>query len=428
MTTLVTPTLVWALAMPDGVTLPAALRFQNTSPLTKIGLWVGSAAPDDTVLPADIVPAGQDAIVQLSAGMQLYAKAMGGGYVRGLVAIDISTASGQAERSADVDIQYEYFLATAAFADVQVGNRLRLTTLTNLSTGAVTSTWVNTSNNNAAVTNPPAASLAAIKPSMLTDEQLRAAAVPVSDPEVRAKLDLLLAALTGDPASIAALVQLQIDVQTAVKALLETIGGSTDGLEGLLTAIGLSDAQTRAVIEQVRNRLPAALGPQTAALSLSMVLAGDHPPLRVVADAPLATAAGVAEVKAAVDAVTAKLIAAPATDATLAALSDKLPATLGQKSKAESLAVTLPTDQTIPVTGPLTAEQLDAAALATDATALEAQSPMGWEEDAAGNITRVFRCLPDGAVQQHTLTPHDMGDGKTAYIPGPWQAAVGIPA
>ncbi len=72
-----------------------------------------------------------------------------------------------------------------------------------------------------------------------------------------------------------------------------------------------------------------------------------------------------------------------AISATLTAISAKLPATLGQKAMAGSLAVTFASDQTaLPVTGPLTDTQLRAAAVPVSLTSVPSHAVTGPLTDA----------------------------------------------
>lgn len=97
-----------------------------------------------------------------------------------------------------------------------------------------------------------------------------------------------------------------------------------------LTAIG--DIATETTLVAQSAKLPAALGSTTSAASLSVVLASDH--ANVTVDGAVTANAG-----------TDLNTSALALDTTLVTQSAKLPATLGQTTKAASLAVTLASDE-----------------------------------------------------------------------------------
>lgn len=84
-------------------------------------------------------------------------------------------------------------------------------------------------------------------------------------------------------------------------------------------------------------QLPATLGAKTSANSLAVVLATDETVPVSATTLPLPTGAATAALQT-------------TQEATLTAISGQLPATLGQKTSANSLAVVLASDETIPVT------------------------------------------------------------------------------
>lgn len=131
-------------------------------------------------------------------------------------------------------------------------------------------------------------------------------------------------------------------------------------------------AATEASLLALSAKLPATLGVKAGAASTSVVLASDQAPIST-ADARLPTALGQALMAASlavvlpsnqsaipvtdnggsltVDAVALPLPTGASTESSLSALSAKLPATLGQKAMAASMAVALASDQSaIPIT------------------------------------------------------------------------------
>jgi hypothetical protein len=95
-----------------------------------------------------------------------------------------------------------------------------------------------------------------------------------------------------------------------------------------------------------------------------------------------------------------------ATESTLSSISGKLPATLGQKAMADSLAVVLASDQsTLPVSGTVTVTQataanLNATVVGTGTFAVQAAQSGTWN---LNNITGTIS-LPTGAATESTLS------------------------
>ena len=95
-----------------------------------------------------------------------------------------------------------------------------------------------------------------------------------------------------------------------------------------------------------------------------------------------------------------------ATESTLSSISGKLPATLGQKPMADSLAVVLASDQsTLPVSGTVTVTQataanLNATVVGTGTFAVQAAQSGTWN---LNNITGTIS-LPTGAATESTLS------------------------
>lgn len=143
---------------------------------------------------------------------------------------------------------------------------------------------------------------------------------------------------------------------TSLAAILTTEGATTDAAVST-DANGSVNAHIRGVIVNLialLARLPAALGQGTMAQSLRVVLPSDQSAVPVsLSSAPLPTGAATETTLAAV---LAKLIAAPATEATVATLLTLAGFqarinTLGQKTMANSTPMVLASDQAaIPVT------------------------------------------------------------------------------
>lgn len=291
----------------------------------------------------------------------------------------LPTSSG-GDASTSKIIQSFYYQVTTPFAGASAGDTLLKTLVTDYAAQPASSTsiWLNVTTGQALVSEPDLADIAAISSSPLTDLQLRAAPVATADAPVLAKLVDILTALSGNPDGLASLTQQQIALLTTlagyndqVESLLSTVGGNTANLTALLTQLGLNTDDIEGGLQQVRDRLPAALGPQPGAASLSVALASGHPAVAVVgpSSAALATDANLLAAKAALDAILAKLIAAPA----------------------------------------------------TEATALDAQSPYGWQENTAGELTAQLRRLPNGQLQRSELAKDSTSTpGLISYIPGSW--------
>jgi len=130
-----------------------------------------------------------------------------------------------------------------------------------------------------------------------------------------------------------------------------------------------------------------------------------------------------------IDVLSSSLPTGAATETTLAAASAKLPATLGQKTMAASMAVVLASDQSaVPVSGPVTDVQLRASAVPVSAAslplpagaataALQAKTPINTTGDAATNAA-----VGAGAVITLTAPANAVGfslqadDANTANV------------
>lgn len=90
----------------------------------------------------------------------------------------------------------------------------------------------------------------------------------------------------------------------------------------------------------ISGQLPATLGSKTSANSLAVVIASDQTVPISAVSLPLPTGAATSALQT-------------AGNTTLTTISGQLPTTLGAKTSAQSLSVVLATDDTIPVSGPL---------------------------------------------------------------------------
>lgn len=224
----------------------------------------------------------------------------------------------------------------AAFTGGDIGDQIRLTQYTNIAVSPpvlLSETWYNMTQGATLDPAPDPADLAIVSQSGLTDAQLRATAVATADAASLAKLEQLrvqLVTMLGNTDGLEALTEQTNALLTTmqgyvdqVETLLTAIGTSTDGLEALLTQLGLNTDEIETFLAAVRDRLPASLGKQAGAASLSVTLAtGEALPLPDGA----------------------------ATEATLAAASAKLPAALGRGTPAASLS-TVAADDPFTVSG-----------------------------------------------------------------------------
>lgn len=162
-----------------------------------------------------------------------------------------------------------------------------------------------------------------------------------------------------------------------------TVTGSVTANAG--TNLNTSALALDATLAAQSAKLPATLGQKAKAASLAVTLASDEDALAVTG--PLTDAELRAVPVPVSGTVTANLgtIAGVATETTLAAQSAKLPATIGQKAKAASLAVTLASDEdTVTVDGTVTANLGTIAGVATEATLADVKTAVevldDWDE------------------------------------------------
>lgn len=105
-------------------------------------------------------------------------------------------------------------------------------------------------------------------------------------------------------------------------------------------------------VEAMSAKLPATIGQKAMAASLAVVLASDQSSIPItVASLPLPTGAATETTLAALaaeDFATQTTLATLGTEATLAAMSAKLPASLGTKTAANSLSIVLASDSVLP--------------------------------------------------------------------------------
>lgn len=166
----------------------------------------------------------------------------------------------------------------------------------------------------------------------LTDAQLRATPVPVSGPltsaqlaaaglneeatqlivaaALTASLDVALSTRATETSLLAAIAKLN-DIKSAVEAI--AIDADTIAIDA--DTINLNTDELESLLQQIRDRLPVAIGQQLSNASLAVALSTQQ-------EAILATIAS-----------------------ELASIQAQLPSTLGQKANAASLAVTLSTEQ-----------------------------------------------------------------------------------
>lgn len=181
----------------------------------------------------------------------------------------------------------------------------------------------------------------------LTDTQLRATPVPVSGPLTDTQLRASAVPVSGP----------LTDVQLRASAV--PISGTVTANIGTTNGLALD-----ATVSAMSAKLPAALGQTTMAASISVTIASNQSAVSVtgpITDTQLrATPVPVSGTVTANIGTTNGL----ALDATVSTMSGKLPATLGQKAMAASLAIVIASDQTaVPVSGPLTDTQLRASAV-----------------------------------------------------------------
>ncbi len=233
-------------------------------------------------------------------------------------------------------VSQTFYEVTTAFTGGDIGDLIRLTQYTDITATPpeiLSESWYNLTQGAVLATAPDSADLAVVSQSGLTDAQLRASPVGVVDAPAVAKLEELrvqLMTLLGNTDGIEALATQTNALLTATQAyvdeiegLLTTLNTSTDGLESLLTQIGLNTDEIETFLQAIRDRLPAALGKQAAAASLSVTLATGE---------------------------TLPLPAGAATEATLAAAAGRLPTALGPQTRAGSLS-TLSADDPFTITG-----------------------------------------------------------------------------
>lgn len=168
-------------------------------------------------------------------------------------------------------------------------------------------------------------------------------------------------------------------------------------------------AATEATLSAMSAKLPASLGQKLMAASLAVVLASDQSALPVTGAFYQATQP--------VSAATLPLPTGASTEATLAAVSGKLPATLGQKAMAASMAVVLASDQTaIPVT------QSGAWNVGTVTTVTTVSTVTNLAQ-LGGQAISMNTGVRDGGTQRVTIATNDLVPISAASLPLPTGAS-----
>ena len=281
-----------------------------------------------------------DQIVEIFGNINKRYKDMGDGtHAEVMFAGDPATSG-----SASIISQVEMYEAIADSTDVTAGNIIRRLELINSVAGtSISVTWTNVSTNQVLASPPPPATLALTGSTGLTDAELRASPVPVADAQALAKLEELrvqLVGLLGNTDQIEAM-------QESAIALLTLTNQYVDGLEALVTTLTQNTDTLEPLISVMSGYVDAV------------------EPLLIDIKA-LATT----------DATTQANIVAR-----LEAVRDRLPATIGPKAAAESMSVTLATDEALPLpTGAATAadqvlQTTQLEIVAAKATSIDTKTP-----------------------------------------------------
>lgn len=142
----------------------------------------------------------------------------------------------------------------------------------------------------------------------------------------------------------------QSDLPVTATALPLPTGAAT---EVTLAALAAEDFSTETTLAAMSAKLPATLGQAASALSMSVTIASDQTDVPISASSlPLPTGAATETTLASIaaeDFATETTLATLGTETTLAAMSAKLPASLGAQTQAASLSVALASDQVLPL-------------------------------------------------------------------------------
>ncbi len=197
-------------------------------------------------------------------------------------------------------------------------------------------------------------------------------------------------------------------IAASVAGTLTGLVATTNGLKVDVIASALpSGAATETTLAAASAKLPATLGQKTMANSMAVVVASDQSAVPVsgsvtVSGTVAATQSGTWNITNVSG--TVSLPTGAATETTLAAQSAKLPATLGQKTMANSLAVVIASDQSaVPVSGTVTATGTVAATQSGTWTVQPGNTAntTAWLVDQTNGTAAIFQ---DGSILFSSLT------------------------
>ena len=261
-----------------------------------------------------------------------------------------------------------YYTATIPGPGYNVGDILRLTEIIDPGTGTVlSSTWTNMETG-AQIAPPVMTNVSFMPQSGLTNLELRASPVAVTDTPVYNELLALntrMTALLGNTDQVEALITQSNSLLTLlnvyndqVETLLGGITANVDGLEPLINLLNTYNDQVEPLLTQISDQLPSTLGQKVATASLPVVLASDQTlplPTGAATEAKqdiqitqltdlnnsVATEVTLAalELKAATEVTLAALEAKAATESSLVNLITHFPPGIGPYTPAESLSV-----------------------------------------------------------------------------------------
>ena len=201
-------------------------------------------------------------------------------------ALVVTTVGGAVPAGAAKASTTTYYTATAPGTGYNTGDIIRVTEIIDPATGTVISSFWTNMETGATVPTPVMTSLAFQPVSALTNIELRAAPLVVTDTPVFDELVTMntkFDALLGNTDQIE-IIQTQTNAlitnlttyNDGVETLLTSINGNVDGLETLVNLLNTYNDELEPLLRQISLQLPVTLGPKIGLESLSVTLAADQ--------------------------------------------------------------------------------------------------------------------------------------------------------
>ena len=212
-------------------------------------------------------------------------------------------------------------------------------------------------------------------------------------------------------------------ILTSMDTDLSTLAGAVSGSEMQVDIVDIAGISTEVTLSALNGKF-SSLGQKASAASAPVVLSSEQETILSNIDTDLPTLAGaVSGSELQVDLVG---LGGAATEATLAAMSAKLPAALGQANKAGSMSVTIASDQESLNTNAAVVDFLDGGVVDSSSTNITTGAGPNLVASLAANVTKIqiiedigeFMSLKDGGGTVLAYLPLGGGEVEVSISSG----------